>query len=271
LMFAKCPVNGPHRRRTGFSLVEILIVTGLSVLVIMYVSLILSRYFSGEKKGFESLSLLQEEGRFLSFLKHDLRTIIIAGDDQIPAPELLIDDKGKTTTGFGFSKVDTADEFGRPVWVHVSYELEEGSQGRFTMYRTVGTKAARTRMLPNMISSFSVQLFGQNDSMPLPIGKFQNARKIRIALVNSGGELLQMNTDFYSPFLPEAHPKVPAAAWLSNFHYQPFDSKTGNYLYSTSGKILEYNGTPIDNKAEIIKNAEGIGLTGETNKIWGHR
>lgn len=270
-MFARCRVNGLFIRRIGFSLVEILIVTALSAMMIMCVSLILSRYFSGEKKGFDNLSLLQEEGRFLSFLKHDLRTIIIGGDDHIPAPEILTDGTGKTTTGFGFSKVDTADEFGRPVWVHVSYELEEGSQGLFSMCRTVGTKAARTRMLPNMISSFTVQLLGQDDSTPLSVEQFQEAKKIRISLVTSGGELLRINADFYSPFLPETHPKAPAAAWLSNFHYQPFDSKTGAYLYSASGKILEYNGTPIDSKENIIKDAEGIGLTGETNKIWGHR
>lgn len=269
MLFGRHLKHLPSFRR-GFSLVEMMIVTAISSLLIIYVVLILSRYFSGEKKGYDSLSILQEEGKFLSYLKHDLRTIIFGGDDHIPPPQLIADSADKTVSGFSFYKVDTADEFGRPVWVNVVYELEEGSQGLYSMYRTVGTKAKQTKMLRNMIRSFSIQLFGQDDSNPLPEAKFQEARKIRIVLGTSGGQLLQVKTDFYSPFLPTTHMTSPASAWLSNFHYQPFDSKTGSYLYSASGKFLEYSGVPIDIKEDLIKNAEGIGLTGETNGIWGH-
>lgn len=258
---------GAHKR--GFSLVEFIIVTSLSVFIIICVVLILSRYFSGEKKGFDNLSIMQEEGKFLSYFKHDLRTVIIGGDDCIPAPQLITDKSGNTT-GFSFHKVDTADEFGRPVWVNVVYELKEESHGFFSMYRTVGVKGNRMKMLYNMIGSFSVQLFDQNDPNPLSETKFNEARKIRISLATLGGQLLQVKTDFYSPFLPTTHAGSPASAWLSNFRYQPFDSKTGSYLYSASGKFLEYSGVPINNKEDLIKNAEGIGLVGETNRIWGH-
>lgn len=255
----------------GFSLVEMLIITLLSGLVIAYVSLILSKFFIGEKRGFDSLSLLQEEGKFLSYLKHDLRTIIIGGDDNIPPPAIQFDGARANTCIFSFFKVDTADEFGRPVWVSVQYELEKGSQAQFTMYRTAGTKGIRMRMLQNMITRFSVQLFDQNNPNPLPEARFNEAKKIKIFLGTLGGQRLQVTANFYSPFLPSANSSIPAPPWLSNYHYQVFDPKTGSYVYSTTGKILEYDGTPITSKEDLIKGAEGIGLTGETNKIWGHK
>jgi hypothetical protein len=255
--------------RKGFSLVELMIVTTLSIFLITYVVLILSRYFSGVTKGFTSLSIMQEEGKLLSYLKHDLRTIIIGGDDNIPPPQLITDKYGNIT-GFSFHKVNTADEFGRPVWVNVVYELEKGSKNLFSISRTIGTNAKQIRMLRNMISNFSVQFFNQNETEPLIESNLNDAKKIRISLSTPGGELMQIRTDFYSPFLPTANASSSASSWLSNFHYQSFDSDSGKYKYTSSEKLLEYNGTPIDSKESLIKNAEGIGLSGETNKIWGH-
>ena len=107
-------------RRRGTTLVEILVVVAIGALLLALLQRGLSHLFAGTRRGYETLSVMQEEGRFLSYLKHDLRTLVMGAIPDIPPPELVEDVAG--TARLVFYKVEEADEFGRPLPVRVEYE-----------------------------------------------------------------------------------------------------------------------------------------------------
>ncbi len=217
--------------RRAATLVEMLIVVLLVAVVLGALLMVMSRVFAGTRKGYDTLSVLQEEARFVTFLKHDLRTMIIP--DGLPPP--VVTDDAAGLTEFSFHKVDLCDQYGKPIPVRITYRREGGTrQVRhldgtlktvYTFLRTDGT-TSRTFM-EDMVSSLSLRLL---DAGGQPAAAPAAARKARLAIGTCASELLQVTVSIYSPYLaPPA--SSPEAVWLPNHRMRGYAPGAGITTY----------------------------------------
>jgi len=242
-----------RRFRTGTTMVEALMVCLLIGLVLGTLMTILSRVFEGTKKGYDTLSVLQEEAKLVAHLKHDLRTMIVP--DGLPPPEVNTDAAG--VTGFAFHKVESCDRYGRPLPVRITYQREGGQRQVkhldgtmrtvYSFTRTDGTE--RKIFMENMVSSLSLRLL---DVAGAPIATPAGARKALLAIDTPVSELLQVSVSIYSPYLL-SDASSTEAVWLNNYRTR---------AYSPGAGITTYNGVVIP-AADLTILGEAIALTRE--------
>lgn len=241
------------RRRRGMTMIETVVVCLLVAIIIGTLMQIMTRVFAGTRKGYDTLSMLQEETRMVTFLKHDLRTMIIS--DTLPPPELLVDAAGLNS--FAFHKVEVCDQYGMPVPVRIIYQREGGTRQTrhldgsmrpvHSFVRTDGTD--RKVFMKDMISSLSITLL---DSSGKPCVNTATARKAHLVIETSGSELLQFMVSIYSPYLV-SNASSTDAVWLNNFRTRS---------YSPGAGITTYNGVVIP-AADLTIMGGAIGLSRE--------
>ncbi|MGM0599404.1 MAG: PulJ/GspJ family protein [Candidatus Rifleibacteriota bacterium] len=229
----------------GYTMVEILVVTLISAIAMATVLTLLSRTFSGAKKGNKTLLAIQEKSFLLAYLKHDLRTLIHG--NSIPTPMITNDSEG--TALFSFFKVQTADEYGRPIPVQITYnridagtiEKPDGTMvPAYGIQRTDGTTTKT--FMKGQLTEFSLELL---DKAAQPVNSSpEKCRKITVNLATIESELLETTVSVYSPYLNTAidHHKN---AWLNNFRMTS---------YSPGAAVSTYNGATIPSSELVIIN-----------------
>ncbi|NLI75557.1 MAG: hypothetical protein GX442_03840 [Candidatus Riflebacteria bacterium] len=221
-------------------MIEVIIVALIAAVILGTLMLLLSRTFFGSRKGFDTLSILQEESKLVAYLKHDFRTFIMGGG--IPGP--VVTDDAAGTTGFEFFKVETADVFGRPIPVKIRYSREgSGKTARaldgtlktvYSLRRSDGTTTKT--FMPDMVCLFRLGLLDRAgaDSAATPL----QTRKVRIEIESFASELLRTTANIYSPYVNKLA-SGPETAWLNNFQQQTYAPGMGIETYD--GVVLDAN------------------------------
>lgn len=252
----------PRRSPAGTTLVEILFVGAiLLVLLALLIRIVTSAYW-GTKRGVETLSVLQEEARLLSWLKHDLRTIIHGTDAAIPRPVLTRSAQGDTT--FIFHTVESVDALGRPITVKVTYAstgeavqpVKAGGPTRlFSVERRAGDEHSPPRtFLRRLATEFTIELLDAHQQ-PLAPDRFDLVRKIRVGIRTQASERLQVTVSIYSPYIVAYQGDSPPGIWLNNYEVRSF---------SPSGLVLTYDDVPLEpDEYDLIPGAQAIALDRE--------
>ncbi len=240
--------------RRAMTMIETLVVVMIASIVLGGLMMLFSRSFFGSRKGVDTLSVLQEQSKLVAWLKHDLRTMIMG--NSIAGP--LITDDSTGTAKFEFYKVETADSFGRPIPVKITYRRTGGSttaktlagveKAAYTVERTDGTS---TKIFMNaMISDFHLSLLDRagNSALAQPL----TTRKVRVELEGFSSDLLRTTISIYSPYISREASQA-AATWMPNFHQQSYAPGTG---------IVTYNGALIDS-SDLTRIGPAVSLNRE--------
>ncbi|MBF0407957.1 MAG: type II secretion system protein [Candidatus Riflebacteria bacterium] len=220
----------------GFTMMEIIVVCLIIGVIIGTLMQILSKAFLGTKKGYDTLSILQEETKLVSFLKYDLRTMTIP--DGFPPPDVVNDSAGNYS--FSFDKVHLCDRYGMPAPVRITYQREGGTRqvkhrdGTMKpVYSIVRINDSERRIfMKDMISSLSIKLLdmsGNRCTNP------KDVRKVQLGLETSSSDLLQVMVSIYSPYLT-INASSSDAVWLMNYRTR---------AYTPGAGITAYNGVNI--------------------------
>ena len=233
-------------QRTGTTMVEILIVALIASLIMLVVQRSLMHLLSHSARGQENLSVLQEEGRFMAFLKHDLRTLIMGGSTEIPAP--VVESGADGTTALIFYKVEDADEYGRPLPVRVEYRRHlhtkkyQSAAGQlyqsYTIIRKAGEESAyaQRHFMTGLVATFGVTLLDSREAV-LPPSESIKARKIHVELGSFGSPLLKVTATIYSPYISALGATSTANLWLPNYKVKTYPLKPGLQTYG--GQTLQ--------------------------------
>jgi hypothetical protein len=190
-------------------MIEVMIVAFVTAIVMAIIMRLLSGAFSGAAKGYDNLAVLQEKSRLMAVLKQDLRTLIFAGVDNIPLPNVTYDADSRTNL-FEFCKVRGIDENGRPLIEKITYRqdpLAPPSGSAFGVERQceVGPTLQR-KYLKDMLVNFKIELL---DAQGLPISdasNFASLKKVLLQMESKGsvGNLWCPNYMFaeYAPGAP---------------------------------------------------------------------
>ncbi|MBF0543755.1 MAG: hypothetical protein HQM08_04945 [Candidatus Riflebacteria bacterium] len=249
-----CLVNFKMKfRKFGSTLIEILVVTLLFSIILGTLTFLLFRTFKGTKKGVDTLTILQEQSKLMSYVKHDLRTLII-GD--YPPPEVVNDTMG--TVSFSFYKVLTVDVNGLPIPVKIVYSREntgktqqkkDGSTSpSFSILRNDGQNTER--FMSDIIASFSIELLDRRNYL-INVNPVVT-RKIRLSIETFSSDLFSTNLSLYSPFVSSVA-SGSEKAWLNNYRCRS---------YSPGAAVVTYSGVSIPSN-ELISIGAGIALSRE--------
>ncbi|NLI76128.1 MAG: prepilin-type N-terminal cleavage/methylation domain-containing protein [Candidatus Riflebacteria bacterium] len=247
----------------GVTLVEMLVVIFVFSLLLAAVYRIFFNALWGTRRGFDSLSVLQEESQFLAVLKHDLRTLIMGTNAGIPPPTLDTDSAGNSTAGFFM--VQAIDTTGRPVVTPVQYRcLPAGKRafaGKapvdvFTLERRAGSGAdQKVRLfMRGLVVAFQLDWLDAAQNI-LPPNDPTRVHKVRVTLKTQAGEILQVMVSLYSPYLVGVASDVPQAAWLNNYMIVPF--QPGRRVVTFDLVTLE------PEEYETLPGARGLAIFGE--------
>ena len=235
------------RKARGVTITEILVVALVIGLVIATLMKILTGTFAGAKKGFDTLTLLQENSKLIAALKQDLRTLIIGGPDNILAPVGTPMDPGLTgnTETLEFYKVWNIDESGRPITVKITYKRDVVDPGKpFGITRTTGSGSGSEppkKFVPELLTRFHINLLNNQGTVISNAAQNDQVKKIRLTLISHGTELLSTTVSIYSPYIQASGSASVHDLWVRNYtcvNFQP-----GAAVRVCDGGIIQ--GTPM--------------------------
>lgn len=247
--------------KRGFTLIEVVIGSFLISILLLILIRITRVMFSGTQKGSESLNTLQAQSIFLTYLKHDLRTLIFSNTAGIPAPEIKNDMRG--TLSFTFFKVESVDTLGRPLPVKVEYQkVDDGNTYQhqngaqipvFGISRKVGASANAKIFVKDLIATFSMDFLDRQNNI-LNDTTMKDLQKARLTLNSGVNELFEVVVSVYSPYLEKSE-RGPPTTWHSNYSIKPF---------SPMAVLRTYEGVELEPEDyEIISGTKGIALLDE--------
>ncbi|MFZ2961000.1 MAG: type II secretion system protein [Candidatus Ozemobacteraceae bacterium] len=221
------------RRMHGFTIAEMLVVTLVIGLVIATLMKILTGTFAGAKKGFDTLTLLQENSKLIAALKQDLRTLIIGGPDNIPSPIGNPMDPGITgnTNTLEFFKVWNIDESGRPLVVKITYTRDGSPSGKpFGITRSTGIGPGSEppkKFVPDLLTKFQISLLDNQGVAISNSAQSNQVKKFRLSLTSHGTDLLSTAVSIYSPYVPASGTSSIYDLWVRNYTCVDFQPGAG--------------------------------------------
>jgi len=232
-------------------MIEMMIVTLVTAVVLTVILKLLSGAFAGAAKGYDNLSILQEKSRLIAVLKQDLRTLIFAGVDNVAVPSVNYDSNGQTS-GLEFQKVYGIDENGRPLIEKITYQQFPPSPAigsTFGIIRKceVGQTLER-KYLQGMLTSFRVDLL---NATGVPIGSptdYKELKKVRLTMESKGSELLATTLSVYSPYIPASGTASAGDLWCPNYMFAEYTPGAPIKLFQGGMIQLSGNtalGTPL--------------------------
>lgn len=227
----------------AFTMIEVMIVAFVTAIVMAIIMRLLSGAFSGAAKGYDNLAVLQEKSRLMAVLKQDLRTLIFAGVDNIPLPNVTYDADSRTNL-FEFCKVRGIDENGRPLIEKITYRqdpLAPPSGSAFGVERQceVGPTLQR-KYLKDMLVNFKIELL---DAQGLPISdasNFASLKKVLLQMESKGSELLTTTLSVYSPYVPASGTASVGNLWCPNYMFAEYAPGAPIRLFQ--GGVIQMSG-----------------------------
>ncbi|MBF0498920.1 MAG: type II secretion system protein [Candidatus Riflebacteria bacterium] len=230
-------------REKAFTMVEILVVVLIAGMLIATLMRILSTTFSESKKGFDTLTMVQENAKLIASLKQDMRTLIMAGPDDIPPPDLspFVLAQNDNTDSFEFFRVWNIHESGRPLAVKISYQRDNTPAGMpFGISRTTGSGGGAEppkQFVSKMLTRFRVELLNNTGGVINSQSNRKDVKKVRLTLESKGSELLATTISIYSPYILPFGSLSPNELWVHN--YLCADFQPGAAVRICEGGIIQ--------------------------------
>jgi len=201
-----------QKNSTGFTVVELLVAAFIIALLIGSITMALSHVFSSARKGNDTLTLFQNTSIFLTWLRFDLRTMVID-----PPPDVI--DNGSNTQSFSFNRVVSIATLNNnsyiPVQKRITYRIRDKGIKKqnqsgvllsvFSIERIVENEDPDIlkTFMPEGLTDFKVVIL---DNMAQPtMNTPENTRKVSIKLAtNQGSEIFETTLSIYSPFIRQS-------------------------------------------------------------------
>lgn len=244
------------KNKRAFTLLELLIVLLLLGLVLAIIFRLMTSAFSGATKGYANLSILQEKSSFIAALKQDMRTIIIGGVDNIPAPVLVNSSSDQTgrTSNIEFRKVYGIDNFGRPLIEKITYRLSPETplpDKSYGITRNCEFSQPRKKtFLTSMLTHLRIDLLDPLGAPIIDAGKYKNMKKVRLVMTSEGSELLATTLSVYSPYIPATSTASLGDLWCPNYMFAEYPPGAPIKLFQ-NGTIMIVGDTALGNPLSL--------------------